>query len=125
VIGDAARLKSAFAVMDTASYADLEKRLKPLTESKRPYRATALEALAIAKLAAGKADEARSDFGVINLLPDAPAGMRERATAAISLIDSGTSKSLKDIAKAAMALPEPMAPPPGLLNANPQVGAAQ
>ena len=62
---------------------------------------------------------------MINLLPDAPAAMRERATAAICLIDSGTSKSLKDIAKAALALPEPMAPPPGLLNANPQVGAAQ
>lgn len=125
VIGDAASLKSAFALIDTAPYADLEKRLKPLTETKRPYRATALEALAIAKLAAGKIDEAKSDFGVINLLPDAPAGMRERANAAISLIDSGTSKSLKDIAKAAGALPEPMAPPPGLSNANPQVGAAQ
>ena len=122
---DAAAEIAPTPVMDTASYADLEKRLKPLTETKRPYRASALEALAIAKLAAGKADEARSDFGVINLLPDAPAAMRERATAAISLIDSGTSKSLKDIAKAALALPEPMAPPPGLLNANPQAGAAQ
>jgi hypothetical protein len=130
VIGDAASLKSAFALMDTAPYADLEKRLKPLTEIKRPYRATALEALAIAKLAAGKVDEAKSDFGVINLLPDAPAAMRERANAAISLIDSGTSKSLKDIAKAAIALPEPRTLPagaaiPGLSNANPQAGAPQ
>jgi hypothetical protein len=130
IIGDAARLKSAFALMDTASFTDLEKRLKPLTDIKRPYRAVALEALAIAKLSAGKVDEAKSDFNVITLLPDAPSAMRERANAAISLIDSGTSKSLKDIAKAAMALPEPssLAPAmanPGQSDANPQAGAAQ
>ena len=121
ILGDAARLKSAFALMDTASFADVEKRLKPLTEIKRPYRAVALEALAMAKLSAGKVDEAKSDFNVITLLPDAPDAMRERAKAAISLIDSGTSKSLKDIAKAAVALPDPM----GLSNAIPQAGAAQ
>lgn len=130
VIGDAARLKSAFALMDTASPVELEKRLKPLTETKRPYRPTALEALAMVKLSEGKVDEAKSDFGVINLLPDAPAAMRERATAAISLIDSGTAKSLKAVAKAAMALPEPKPLPPGaaipgLTDANPQAGAAQ
>ena len=130
VIGDAARLKSAFALMDTAAYPDMEKRLKPLTDLKSPYRATAMEALAVSKLAAGKVDEARSEFSVINLLPDAPAAMRQRATAAINLIDSGTAKTVPSIAKAAMALPEPQqlpagAPIPGLTDAIPQAGAAQ
>jgi hypothetical protein len=130
VIGDAARLKSAFALMDTASYPDLEKRLKPLTDIKSPYRATAMEALAVSKLAAGKVDEARSEFSVINLLPDAPDAMRQRATAAISLIDSGTAKTIPTIAKAAMALPEPRQLPagagiPGLTNTTPQAGAAK
>jgi DNA-binding transcriptional ArsR family regulator len=131
VIGDAASLKSAFALMDTAPYADLEKRLKPLTETKRPYRATALEALAIAKLAAGKVDEAKSDFGVINLLPDAPAAMRERANAAISLIDSGSAGVMAEAVKLASSakpnqLPESVIlQPNGSISPSPSAEAPQ
>ena len=54
LIADAARLKSALALMDTAPYADIETRLKPLLDEKRPYRIAAREALAMAKLKAGK-----------------------------------------------------------------------
>src|SRR5258705_2048785 len=38
ILGDAARLKSAFAVLDTASFKDVEARLTPLMQAKRPYR---------------------------------------------------------------------------------------
>lgn len=130
IIGDAARLKSAFAVMDTAPYSEIEKRLKPLTEVKHPYRPTAIEALALAKIAAGKVDEAKSDLNVLTLLPDAPDAMRQRANAAISLIDAGTAKSMPDVAKAALALPKPITLPagamiPGLTAPQAQAGAAQ
>ena len=130
IIGDAARLKSAFALMDTAPYSEIEKRLKPLTEVKHPYRPTAIEALALAKIAVGKMDEAKSDLNVLLLLPDAPEAMRQRATAAISLIDSGTAKSMADIAKAARALPKPIPVPAGamipeLTAPQAQAGAAQ
>jgi hypothetical protein len=53
VLGDLARLKSAFALMDTASYKDIESRLTPLMGEKSPYRVYAKEALAFAKLQAG------------------------------------------------------------------------
>jgi hypothetical protein len=115
VIADMARLKSALALMDTAPYTAIEERLKPLTEEKRPYRAEAFEALAMAKLQAGRAQEARSDFSVLTLMASAPAGMRERAQAAISLIDSGTAKELPAAVKAAAALPPMPVIPPGLL----------
>jgi hypothetical protein len=115
VIADMARLKSALALMDTAPYAAIEERLKPLTEEKRPFRAEAFEALAMAKLQAGRAKEARSDFSILTLMASAPQSMRERAQAAISLIDSGTAKDLPAAVKAAAALPPMPTLPPGLL----------
>jgi hypothetical protein len=120
VIADLARLKSALAVMDTAPYAAMEERLKPLTEQKRPYRPQAFEALAMAKLQAGRAKEARSDFAVLTLMNEAPDSMRQRAQAAMALIDSGGTKDLPAAVKAAAALPPMPVLPPGLI---PQPGA--
>lgn len=120
VIGDAARLKSAFALLDTAPYKDMEARLTPLTEEGRPYRAQAREALAFSKLMAGDLTGARSDFVVISLMSDASDSARQRANAAKDLIDSGSAKAVPAAARAAAALPPPvqMAPgalPPGLV----------
>ena len=121
VIGDMARLKSAFALMDTSPYAAIEGRLKPLTDAKRPFHAAAREALAMARLKAGRTKEARDDFVVLRLLPDAPESMRQRAQFAIAAIDSGSAATLPDAVKAALAAP-PLAPAPAL---TPQAGAAQ
>jgi len=44
VIGDVARLKSAFALLDTAPLKELEGRLTPLTQDGHPYRVQAREA---------------------------------------------------------------------------------
>jgi len=117
LLGDAARLKSALALLDTAPYKELEQRLTPLTKEGRPYRVMAREALAFAKLQAGDMAGARGDFVVISNMLDAPDGLRQRAKAAISLIDSGSAKSVPAIAKAAAALPPtpPMMMPPGLM----------
>lgn len=118
ILGDAARLKSALALLDTAPYAELESRLKPLTEEGRPYRVQAREALAFAKLMKGDTAGARGDFLVISSMLDAPEGARARAKAGMDLIDSGSAKGLPTAVKAAAALPRPQAPagllPPGL-----------
>jgi hypothetical protein len=124
LLGDLARLKSAFALLDTAAYADLESRLEPLTEDERPYRTEAKEALAFAKLMAGKTTEARGDFAVLSLLPDSPEPVRERARAAMDMIDSGSAKALPAAVKAAAALPTPQPQPQGQV-APAQPGAAQ
>jgi hypothetical protein len=107
LLEDLARLKSAFALLDTAPYAQLEERLLPLTEDERPYRVEAKEALAFAKLMAGKTTEARGDFTVLSLLPDSSDAVRERARAAMDMIDSGSAKALPAAVKAAAALPPP------------------
>jgi hypothetical protein len=105
VVGDVARLKSAFALLDTAPLKDLEVRLTPLMQDDRPYRVQAREALAFAKLMAGDLAGARGDFVIISGMLDAPDGARARAKAAIGLIDSGSAKALAATAHAAAALP--------------------
>ena len=111
VIGDAARLKSAFALMDTAPRKDLEARLTPLLEDGRPYRVQAREALAFTKLMGGDVAGARGDFTIISSMLDAPEGARSRAKAAIGLIDSGSAKAVAPTVRAAAALPPPASAP--------------
>lgn len=111
LLGDLARLKSAFALMDTAPYKDLESRLTPLAGEKSPYRVYAKEALAFAKLQAGDLKGARGDFVILaNSLDTSTSDeVRQRAQAAMQLIDSGTAKDLAAAVKAAASLP-PMPP---------------
>lgn len=105
LVADLARLKSALALLDTASYKDVEGRLKPLMEEKRPYRLQAREALAFAKIMAGRPNEARADFVVLSSVLGATDGMRQRAQAAIGLIDSGSAASIPAAVKLAATLP--------------------
>lgn len=109
VLGDLARLKSALALLDTAPYKDLEGRLTPLMEDKRPYRLQAREALAFAKVMAGKGAEAKADFTYLSQVLGASDGQRRRAQAALALIDSGSAGSIPAAVKAAALLP-PQAP---------------
>jgi len=111
ILGDAARLEAAYAAMDTASYDVVHARLLPLAEVGRPYRLLAKEALALSELAAGKLAQARNDLQVISLSVDASEAQRNRASAAIALIQSGSWASLSPIAKASLGL-TPQAPPP-------------
>ncbi len=110
-LGDAARLKSALALLDTASLTDLETRLQPLTDVKRPLRTLAREALAMAKLRAGRIAEARADFNLLKIDPDASQGLAERAGAAVTLIDEGSASAIAPTVKAAVALPPAAAQP--------------
>jgi hypothetical protein len=104
-IGDLARLKAAYALLDTAPLQQLSDRLVPLTKSDRPYHGQAREALAMAKIGAGQLKEAKADFAVIALLSDIPDSLRQRANAAAALIESGTASSLKALAKASLTAP--------------------
>ena len=114
IVGDMARLKAAYALLDTASYKEMETRLAPLTAEGRPYRVQAREALAIAKLMAGDLQGARSDFKVLTLLTESSQGLRGRAQAAIDLIDTGSARAVPAAVKAAAALPPMQALPQGL-----------
>ena len=73
----------------------------------------AREALAFAKLMKGDTAGAKTDFVVISQSLDAPEGARQRAKAAMDLIDTGSAKSVAATVKAAEALPPPMLVGPG------------
>lgn len=113
LLGDAARLKSAFAILDTAPFSEVEGRLAPLMKDGHPYRVQAREALAFAKLMKGDVAGARSDFVVITGTLEAPEGARQRARAAMDLIDTGSAKIVPAAVKAALSLPPPMLVGPG------------
>jgi hypothetical protein len=124
VLGDAARYKATLLLMDTRPLAEIETRLTPLMDDKRPYHLQAREALAMARLQAGKGAAAQTDFGVLTLSQDVSDATRRRAEAAKLLIESGSAKALPEASKAKPAvIPPPAAPqlPAALAN----LGAAQ
>lgn len=124
LVADIATLKSAYAQLDNAPLDQMVAKLTPLTATGRPYRIDAREALAMARLAAGKSAEAKTDLVAISLLQDTPDSARQRAQAIIALIDSGTSTGLKKLEVQArtatpIAPPTPSGPPPAEAQAQP------
>ncbi|HTX49975.1 MAG TPA: tetratricopeptide repeat protein [Caulobacteraceae bacterium] len=118
ILGDFASLRAAQVLIGTAPFTEVQQRLLPLADAKRPYSLYAREALAMAKLAAGRTAEARRDFSVLSVSIGVPDDMRERCQMAISLIDSGEAGIAVDAAKIAATLPPPppasvASPPPG------------
>jgi hypothetical protein len=105
IFGDLARLRAALALLDTAPFAQLQTRLTPLADAKRPFAPYAKEALAMAELMAGKTEAAKHDFTVLSLMFGAPEDMRQRAQLAIAAIDTGEAPSAVAAAKAAATMP--------------------
>ncbi|MHB8530995.1 MAG: tetratricopeptide repeat protein [Caulobacteraceae bacterium] len=105
IFHDLAELKAALALMDSAPYPQLRTRLAALIGDDRPYSLKAREALALAKLAAGKTAEARGDFQALILTLGVTDAMKARAQTAIALIDSGQAKFVPSVARIAATLP--------------------
>ena len=99
MISDLAALKAAYLVMDKAPFADVSKRLTPLTADKRPLALLAKEALAMAKLQAGDIKGARSDLQVLAVTLDVPEGIKQRATMVVQAIDSGAAPTAQGVVK--------------------------
>jgi hypothetical protein len=123
ILGDLARLKAALALLDTAPYAQVATRLTALIGDKKPYDLKAREALAMAKLAAGKTAEARAAFSNLTITLGVSQEMRQRAFEAMALIDSGEAKTVVAAAAAAATLPPPSAASMGPAQAGPPPGA--
>ena len=115
IIADPARYKAALLAMDLESTEEAERRLEVLSEEHKPFRLFgrkiwgredssmrifALEALGLLRMQNGKAAEARQTFAVLTLLPEVPQGVRQRAQAAMGVIDAGLAPSVADVAKA-------------------------
>ncbi len=113
LVSDLAALKAAYLIMDKASFADVSKRLTPLTADKRPLAPLAKEALAMAKLQAGDVKGARSDLQVLSVGLDVPNGVKQRAAMVLEVIDSGAAPTAQGVVKlpeAAMPVMPQLAP---------------
>ncbi len=105
IFRDLERLRAAQTLLDTAPYAQTEARLTGLIGDKKPFDLEAREALAMAKLLAGKTREARGDFNALTLTLGVSDAMRARAQAAMALIDSGEAATTAQVVRAAALLP--------------------
>ncbi|MEQ7155320.1 tetratricopeptide repeat protein [Brevundimonas aurifodinae] len=105
ILADPARFKAALLVMDTGTLDEIETRLEPLTEEGRPMRPFAQEALGLARLQFGQPAEARELFTLLTLGQDVPEAVRQRAQAAIGLIDSETAAGIAAIVAAQQVNP--------------------
>ena len=110
LLSDLASLKAVYLIMDKASFADVSKRLTPLTADKRPLAALAKEALAMAKLQSGDVKGARSDLLVLSSSLGTPSGVQQRAQTIIDAIDSGAAPVAQGVAKMPEAALPQMAP---------------
>jgi hypothetical protein len=84
LLRDLASLLAAQCELDQADPAQLEARLKPLTEPGNPWSALAQEQLAMLDLRQGKVDDARKQLQVLSFGIDAPSGLRARASALLT-----------------------------------------
>ncbi|WGM31247.1 tetratricopeptide repeat protein [Brevundimonas sp. NIBR11] len=129
ILHDGAVYKAVLLMMDNgASLEDIEAKLEPLTKEGRPLAPFAQEALGMARLQFNKPAEAREVFVLLTLGQDIPDSVRQRAQAAIGMIDTGVAAGLPAIV-AAQAVTPPAAPagptPQQLAQAQAQAEAAQ
>ena len=81
-----ARLRAAALLVDTASLADLQKRLDDLASTGNEWRHNARELLGLDAWRVGNYDAARKYFDQINNDQAAPSDLRQRAQVMLSLI---------------------------------------
>ena len=107
ILRDTAVYKSALLMMDNgATLETLEAKLEPLTKAGRPLLPFAQEALGMARLQFNKPAEAREMFVLLTLGQEIPDAVRQRAQAAISMIDAGIAAGLPAIVAAQTANPQ-------------------
>jgi hypothetical protein len=108
LLSDPPALKAAWLAMDAgAALEDVEKRLEPLTDEKRPLAAYARYTLALARIEHGKTAEARDLLVVLKNGLDTPDNISQMAAAALAQIDAGTAANLPKIVDSMRNLPAP------------------
>jgi len=88
---DLATLRAGMLLVDTAPLADMEKRLTPLTEPARSFRASARELLALSAWHNKDVTAAKTYLDMIAADAETPAGVRARAEVLSALIAGGKS----------------------------------
>ena len=86
IIQDLAVVRAGVLLVDSASYAEMQKRLEPLAGSGRSFRHSARELLALSAWKSGDTGAARKWTDMIMTDPETPGGTRSRAQILSDLI---------------------------------------
>jgi len=86
VLQDFAAVRAGYLLVDTASYAEMRRRLEPSTAANRTFRHSARELLALSAWRAGDSKGAREWAEMVITDPEAPAGTRNRAEVYMALV---------------------------------------
>ncbi len=89
-----ARLRALYAVVDTASYAEILARAEPLATADSPYRSSAREIIGAAALRAGDVNRALREYQFLILAPETPDGIRERAAEGLAAAERAAAESV-------------------------------
>jgi hypothetical protein len=107
-----ARIRAALVLVDTASVADLTKRIGDLAGTGNPWRFNAREILALAAYRAGDFATAKMYFDQVNVDQEAPQDMRDRANVMLSLINPKLAAPTSPVSAPSGATPAPAASAP-------------
>lgn len=92
-LADLARIRAAWIAADSETLAQLQARLKPVIDRKGAFASLAREIVAAAQWAAGDGKAARIEYALLEVDPNAPPGVRQRATQALAVIDAAAKPS--------------------------------
>ncbi len=104
-IGNVARIRAAWASVETAPKSDEETLLAPLTGPTSPWRFLAREILAYSDYHAGALKQAQTEFESLGKESDAPRGLRARAAAIATFLKAGGDRNFGTV-------PRPVPPSP-------------
>lgn len=114
-----ARIRAAWATVETAPRSDIDVLLKPLLDQTNPWHAMAREIVAYEDYKSGAADKALAEFKAIETDKDAPGAVKQRSRAMATYLAAGGDTNFGTV-------PPPPKPPALPQNsAAPQTAPAQ
>ena len=105
LLAPVARVRAAWASVDTAPRADVEALLQPLLDPATAWHPVAREILAYADYRAGDSERALSEFRAIANDPNSPETVRQRCKAMATFISAGGNANFGSVPAPAKAAP--------------------
>jgi hypothetical protein len=115
LLAPVARIRAAWASVDTAPRSDIDVLLKPLLDQTSPWHPMAREIIAYSDYRSGATAKAQAEFLAISKDKDAPPAVRRRSEVMAGYLAAGGDQNFGTV-------PPPPAPPQ--IQAQPQTGAA-
>ena len=110
-VSSVARIRLAWLEADARPRPEIQALVEPLTASENPWRFAASEVLAYSELKTGSRPQAENDFLNLSQENQAPAGLRQRASAIVAYLKANPGSTLPSPAPGGAAAPAPAAPP--------------